>query len=166
MRATCQYYLIDPWVTSEFFWQVIDIYQSLFDWVMTNILTNISTKAPYMKIWYSIDMTVQWNSVGRPVYWSIYCPINQSLYQLIYSAKCQWSIGEVSVYHPLYRPMYMLVTILTKCRSWHWLLVSWVSVEYQLSVSQVTTDVLSDVSTDTSVNMPIKASHKIHDPKY
>lgn len=46
------------------------------------------------------------------------------MYQLIYSAKCQWSISELSVYHQLYGPMYILVTISTKYQLlWHWLLV-------------------------------------------
>ena len=58
---------------------------STLDWVTTNLSTDISIQASYI--------AVHWNSIGRPIYWSIHCPI----YWLIVD-WCTWqSGGEVSV---------------------------------------------------------------------
>lgn len=53
---------------------ILVITQSTHDGVTTSISTNILIEA-HTRIRHSTDMTVHWNSVGWPIYWSIYCQI-------------------------------------------------------------------------------------------
>ena len=82
------------------------------------------------------------------------------------SVKYPWSVGEMSVDHPLalyqptclhnlYRSLYNQTSIMTLFAS-----RSSIIVEYCSSVNHVTTNIL----TNTSADMSIKVPHKIHDP--
>ena len=91
--------------------------------------TNISVEHPLM-------MSANSSTIigGFSVnYWSV-------IY--IHSAKCSWSIDELSLCHWLYWLIYIMVTISTEYRPWHWLLLTRVSVQYWLSFDQVTTSIL------------------------
>ena len=82
------------------------------------------------------------------------------MHQRIY----QESVGEASVKcpcnHRLYWSIYTSVIISTKYRSRHWFLIGQLSVKYRSNVDWV----MTDISTDTSAKMSIKAPHKMHDP--
>ena len=95
--------------------------------------------------------------------------LDQSDYNAQYIAQCikgytQESVGEASVKcpcnHRLYWSIYTSVIISTKYRSRHWFLIGQLSVKYRSNVDWV----MTDISTDTSAKMSIKAPHKMHDP--
>ena len=104
------------------------ITQSALDRVTTDKSTDISIEAPYKNIRYSADMMDYWNSVGRPIFQSIYCPMFRSMYPTDISGKVstkyRWSVGVL--------PIDISAVISTEYWLWHWLLFGWVSVEWRL----------------------------------
>ena len=146
--------------------------------ILSKKLIDVLKNLPILPVTSSTVLSLRCQS---EVYWLLkqiillFCGLqNLNIKRLFVNSEYHYtwqSVSEVSVksrctanYIGHYK--YISVATLTENQLWHWLLVSWVSVEYQLSVNQVTTDVSSDVLTDTLVNMPIEASHKIHDPKF
>ena len=136
----------------------------------------ITRSTPYKKsdippIWWSqIETASAKNIKKKMIYQSIYCTIIlyrticQSIYQLIYLAKCQWCTSEVSVkcwciahYIGLYT--YSISHCIDQAS-----IVTWVAIRSSISWISVKCRSSNNHHIDQYISQYVKAPHKINDP--